>query len=114
MSKSREYPRQPIKIRVDFTSDDSVQSVFSLNISAGGIFLASQKPLPPGSRVVLHLNLPSLEGAVEVLGEVVWNNLHHEDNNGLPEGMGIRFLNLDALVKEHVGVFQSINKMGNA
>lgn len=113
MSDQRDHPRLPIKINVDFTSDDSVQNVFALNISAGGIFLASHKPLPPGSTVVLHLNLPSLDSAVEVLGEVVWNNLHPEDNNGLPEGMGIRFLNLDSLVKEHIGFFQSA-RMGNA
>ncbi|MDO8446990.1 MAG: TIGR02266 family protein [Deltaproteobacteria bacterium] len=113
MSDQRGHLRLPIKINVDFTSDDSVRSVFSLNMGAGGIYLVTHKPLPRGSMVVLHLNLPSLDSAVEVLGEVVWSNLNPDDNNGLPEGMGIRFLNLDALVKEHIGLFQSA-RMGNA
>lgn len=113
MSNQREHPRLPIKIDVDFTSDDSAQSVFSLNISAGGIYLPSHKPLPPGSMVVLHLNLPNLDNAVEVLGEVVWNNIRPEANNGLPEGMGIRFLNQTSLVQEHLGLFQT-GRIGNS
>jgi len=113
LGNQRENPRLPIKINVDFTSNDSVQSVFSLNISAGGIYLPSHKPLPPGSMVVLHLNLPTLHSAVEVLGEVVWNNMNPETNNGLPKGMGIRFLNQSSLALEHLGLFQT-GRIGNS
>lgn len=113
MSEKRVYPRQPIRIKVDFTSSDSVQSVFALNISAGGIFLSTHRPLPCGSRVVLQLSLPNLDSTVEVLGEVVWSNAHQDGQIGFPEGMGIKFLNLSNLVQEQVGTFQS-GRMGNS
>lgn len=113
MTKDRSNPRLPVKIRVDFTSDDLVQTVSALNISAGGLFLATHKPLPTGSMVVLQLNLPSLEGAVEVMGEVVWNNVNDNGQSGLPEGMGIRFISQSSLVKEYLGTFQS-GKVGTS
>lgn len=111
--KDRSNPRLPVKIRVDFTSDDSVQTVSALNISAGGVFLATRKPLPAGSMVLLQLNLPSLEGAVEVMGEVVWNNVNTGQHSDLPEGMGIRFISQSSLVREYLGTFQSA-KAGNS
>lgn len=113
MSDHRNRPRLPIKINVDFTSHDSALRVLSLNISAGGIYLATYNPLPPGSTVVLHLHLPTLDSAVEVLGEVVWNNIHPEANSGLPEGMGIRFLNMSSLAQRHLGLFQT-GRIGNS
>lgn len=111
--KERYYPRLPVKIRVDFTSDDSVQTVSALNISAGGLFLATRFPLPAGSMVLLQLNLPSLEGAVEVMGEVVWNNLNSGGQSDLPDGMGIRFISQSSLVSEYLGTFQSA-RSGNS
>lgn len=113
MGENRGYPRRPVKIKVDFTSDDSTQSVFALNISAGGLFLATHKPLPRGSMVVVQLTLPNLAGPVEVLGEVVWNSSNSEGQIDFPEGMGIRFLNLSSLIKEHLGIFQSA-RTGNS
>lgn len=113
MTKDRSNPRLPVKIRVDFTSDDSVQTVSALNISAGGLFLATHKPLPAGSMVLLQLNLPNLEGAVEVMGEVVWNNVNAKGHSDIPEGMGIRFISQSSLVREYVGTFQS-GRSGNS
>lgn len=113
MSENRVHNRLPVKIKVDFTSDDAVQGAFSLNLSAGGIYLATQKPLPPGDTVVLQLYLPSLDGPVEVLGEVVWSNAHPDGRNDFPEGMGIMFLNLNSFVQEHLGTFQTA-RMGNS
>ena len=111
--KERDNPRLPIKIRVDFTSDDSVQTVSALNISAGGLFLATRFPLPAGSMVLLQLNLPSLEGAVEVMGEVVWNNVNRPGHSDVPQGMGIRFISQSSLVREYLGTFQSA-RSGNS
>lgn len=113
MSENRGHPRLPVKIKVDFTSDDAVRSAFSLNISAGGIYLATSKPLPSGDTVVLQLYLPSLDGPVEVLGEVVWSNAHPDGRNDFPEGMGIRFTNLSSFVEEHLGTFQTA-RTGNS
>lgn len=113
MSEKRAYPRLPIKVKVDFTCNDAVQTVSSLNISAGGIYLLTRNPLPLGSMVVLKINLPNLESAVEVLGEVAWNNVHSEGESEFPEGMGIRFLNQSSLISEHLGTFQG-GRMGNS
>jgi len=107
----RVYVKPPgVAIVKPVVTDDCIQD---LNLSSGGIYLATKEPLPPGSMVVLRMNLPKLDNAVEVLGEVVWNNVDPEKKNGLPNGMGIKFLSMNSLIQEHIGLFHA-GKVGNS
>ncbi|HZI93255.1 MAG TPA: PilZ domain-containing protein [Patescibacteria group bacterium] len=58
------------------------------NLSETGLFIATERPLPPGSRIQIDLRLPGL--AQRLVGVVVWTRPNH--SGGLPTGMGVRLV----------------------
>lgn len=64
------------------------------NISAGGIFLETFDPLPLGSEVRVHFEIPDSNGEVVALGEVKNHYYLNYHQDGVPQslmGMGVRF-----------------------
>jgi uncharacterized protein (TIGR02266 family) len=68
-------------------------------ISEGGLFLATERPLPVGTPLRFRLVGDSGETA-EVEGAVVW--VRRAGSDGGPPGMGIEFSNLDESQREAV------------
>lgn len=67
---------------------------FVLNLSRGGVFIATSSPGPVGARVVMHFYIPpenKLLGEFE--GEIIYIN---PDNPAYPKGMHIKFVNCSA------------------
>ncbi len=60
---------------------------YTKNISKGGTFIKTKKPLPIGTRFLFKLTIPRRENPFELLGEVVWSKA-----DGDEPGMGIRFI----------------------
>ena len=58
------------------------------NLSETGLFIATERPLPPGSRIEIDLRLPGL--SERLVGVVVWSRPSYE--HGMPTGMGVRLL----------------------
>ena len=68
---SRLYPRYEVEIWVDFTTLDLEASSYVLNLSEGGVFIKSDRPLPLDAEVDLVLTLPT--GApIRAKGRVAW------------------------------------------
>lgn len=84
---SREHNRMPIELRVDYKKMNSFFADYTKNISKGGTFIKTQKPLPVGTQFLFKLSVPKREAPFELLGEVIWSNAEAEE-----PGMGIRFL----------------------
>lgn len=67
---------------------------YTKNISKGGTFIKTERPLPVGTEFLFKLSLPRRDSPFELKGEVVWVN--HEGERQKPEipdfGMGIRFI----------------------
>lgn len=64
------------------------------NISAGGIFLETFDPLPLGSEVRIHFEMPDSSGEVVAVGEVKNHYYLNFQSEGAPRslmGMGVRF-----------------------
>lgn len=64
------------------------------NISVGGIFLETFDPLPLGSEVRIHFEMPDSSGEVVAVGEVKNHYYLNYQSEGAPQslmGMGIRF-----------------------
>ncbi len=64
------------------------------NISAGGIFLETFDPLPLGSEVRVHFEIPDSNGEVVAVGEVKNHYYLNYHQDGAPKslmGMGVRF-----------------------
>ncbi len=68
---------------------------YSLNLSSGGLFLATNSPLPVDTRLTLAFQLPDSQLPITCPGCVAWVNLPGEWFNPLlPTGMGLQFLDL--------------------
>ncbi len=67
---------------------------YTKNISKGGTFIKTERPLPLGTEFVFKLTLPKRDEPFELRGEVMWTNQASEMQR--PEvaelGMGIRFI----------------------
>ncbi|HXV36971.1 MAG TPA: TIGR02266 family protein [Myxococcota bacterium] len=90
----RESVRVPLELNVDFESRGEIGRCLMTNLSAGGLFVATDAPLPIGTPFNLHIRVEKTGELLELPGEVVSMNV--SANLASPErGMGIRFLNLD-------------------
>jgi type IV pilus assembly protein PilZ len=86
----RIFARAPIELKVDYKKLNSFFADYTKNISKGGTFIKTRKPLPIGTRFLFKLTVPRRDDPFELLGEVVWSK-----GEGDEPGMGIRFIYTD-------------------
>ncbi len=84
---ARQHVRAPIELKVDYKKMNSFFADYTKNISKGGTFIKTKKPLPIGTRFLFKLTVPHRQDPFELLGEVVWSKTDVEE-----PGMGIRFI----------------------
>jgi type IV pilus assembly protein PilZ len=100
----RQYTRAPIELKVDYKKLNSFFADYTKNISKGGTFIKTKKPLAIGTRFLFKLTVPQREAPFELLGEVVWSK-----GDGDEPGMGIRFIyNSDTQRAEFEGVVEKL------
>jgi CheY-like chemotaxis protein len=74
--EKRRYYRCPLQIAVQVSGSSHPDFIAtSVNISEGGMALATSVPLPVGERVTLKLKLPGAESTTNITGEVCWNDM---------------------------------------
>ena len=102
MSVQRTHARHAarVKLKISFPDLNEFQSVYSKNISKGGMFLATPKPLGKGTRVLVRLMPPGVTRPFEIEGEIA----HSVDTptaikKKCTPGMGIKFINLNTALK---------------
>ncbi|MCA9622869.1 MAG: TIGR02266 family protein [Myxococcales bacterium] len=98
----RRHPRIPYELTVDVTSEDGVLIARVVDISEGGVFIATSEPLPIGSACQLDVDLGFR--VVSVNGEVAWIK---SDHAGQP-GMGIRFCYASQSAREALRLFVAL------
>ena len=86
-SELRTSPRAPIELKVEYRKVNSFFADYTKNISKGGTFIKTKKPLPVGTQFLFKLTVPHREAPFELLGEVAWARSDGDD-----PGMGIRFV----------------------
>lgn len=85
--EGRQHARAPIELKVDYKKLNSFFADYTKNISKGGTFIKTRKPLPIGTRFLFKLTVPQRDAPFELLGEVVWAS-----GDGDEAGMGIKFV----------------------
>lgn len=90
--EKRISPRTPIELRVDYKRVNSFLADYTKNISKGGTFIRTDKPLAIGTRFHFRISVPGLE-PVSLIGDVAWLS---DGKSGDVPGMGIRFVYDDA------------------
>ncbi len=83
----RLHPRIPVALQVSYLSRGDLQKDIVTNLSPGGLFVRTGKPLTPGTDVDLEVLIADEETPIHVRGKVVWLR----DAPGQAQGMGIQF-----------------------
>jgi type IV pilus assembly protein PilZ len=95
-AERRKNERVPVDIEVDYSADDTFLFAYITDISAMGIFVRTNTPEPPGTRLILRFTPPGGEEALAFEGEVIWiNPLRPGDLENRNPGMGIQFVELE-------------------
>jgi type IV pilus assembly protein PilZ len=90
----REAERAAITLKVDYKRLNTFFADYTKNISKGGTFIRTSKPLDIGTEFTFVLSLPTQNEQLTLRGKVVWVTPEADANEkaGKPPGMGIRFL----------------------
>jgi len=89
--EKRSEDRAAITLKVDYRRLNSFFADYTKNISKGGTFIRTSKPLDIGTEFVFVLSLPSLNEQLQLNGEVMWIVSDEDSTDEQPPGMGIKF-----------------------
>jgi type IV pilus assembly protein PilZ len=94
-SDRRRELRAPIELKVEYKRLNTFFADYTKNISRGGTFIGTQKPLPIGTEFVFALGIPQLKEPLRLRGKVMWTTSLEEASPANPPGMGIEFQYVD-------------------
>jgi uncharacterized protein (TIGR02266 family) len=87
--EKRRDTREAVTLFVEYEGADDLVGDFTENLSTGGTFVATNRPLPIGTRVQLVLSFPGLLEPISIEGDVRWHRPDGPEGDG---GAGIEFL----------------------
>ena len=96
----RKISRTSTVIQVNYHTVDSFFRDFTDDISTGGMFIATPKPLKPGTQLSLAFLIPGCDYPIHVKAEVAWSRSVPSD--GQQRGMGVKFDNLSPSAKDKI------------
>ena len=98
----RVHTRVLVDIEVDYKCEDTFLFAYITDISAMGIFIRTNAPEPPGTRLNLRFTPPG-GGQLNLEGRVMWVNPFRPGSyDNLNPGMGIQFVDLTPQQREHI------------
>ena len=98
----RVHARVTVDIEVDYKSADNFLFAYITDISAMGIFIRTNAPEPPGTRLNLRFTPPGSE-PMALEGRVMWVNPYRPGSyDNINPGMGVQFVDLDPSQREHI------------
>ena len=90
-SDRRRNTRTPIELKVEYKRVNTFFADYTKNISRGGTFIATERPLPIGTEFIFALGIPHLEEPLRLTGKVIWITKVDDSSKANPAGMGIEF-----------------------
>jgi type IV pilus assembly protein PilZ len=117
-AEKRDHPRTGIELKVTYKRLNTFFHDYTRNISKGGTFIRTPKPLEVGTEFLFKLLVPELMDPLTLKGRVQWVVSEEEagQEGRHPEpGMGIQFLyeteedklmvesTVERLMKKHLG-----------
>ena len=87
----RRSSRTPIELKVEYKRVNTFFADYTKNISRGGTFIATERPLPIGTEFIFALGIPHLEEPLRLTGKVIWITKVDDSSKANPAGMGIEF-----------------------
>ncbi|HEX7481781.1 MAG TPA: TIGR02266 family protein, partial [Polyangiales bacterium] len=96
MSEMRKDRRAPASLKVKYKSatvDEFIEQ-FGTDISRGGIFIKTKKPLDAGALLKFAFQLQDGSAVIHGVGRVTWRRSEQNAKPDAPAGMGIKFIKL--------------------
>src|SRR5215467_12822833 len=90
-AERRNNDRHAIELKVEYKRLNTFFADYTKNISKGGTFIRTDKPLDVGTEFVFALGIPNLGEPVRLRGRVMWTIPPERGTSDAPAGMGIRF-----------------------
>ncbi len=87
----RDGSRAPIELKVEYKRLNTFFADYTRNISRGGTFIGTEKPLKVGTQFVFALGIPSMPEPLRLRGKVIWTTDVADATKANPAGMGIEF-----------------------
>lgn len=92
MSKERrQQPRAAIELSVEYKRLNTFFADYTNNISQGGTFIRTDRPLDIKTEFVFALKIRGLEEPLRLRGQVKWITKAEDATADSPAGMGIQF-----------------------
>lgn len=88
----RRANRAPIELNVEYKRVNTFFSDYTRNISKGGTFIRTSRPLDVGTEFVFALRVPLLDEPLRLRGTVKWVVSPEESSPQKQAGMGIEFV----------------------
>ena len=88
----RESGRAAIELPIEYERLNALLADYTLNISRGGTFIRTDRPLGVGTRLSFTIRAPSLEEPIVLPGAVRWVVEPDRADADHPAGMGIAFV----------------------
>ncbi|MBI5160767.1 MAG: PilZ domain-containing protein [Micrococcales bacterium] len=106
----RRFRRDRYEVRKAYASEvelvtpdwDEPVGFAARDLSPGGVFVATDLALDPGSELVVSFWVPECPGEITVFGEVVRVCLPRRRTDHFLAGMGVRFLDISPLERLYV------------
>ncbi len=123
-SERRESGRAPLELPVEYERLNTLLSDYTHNISQGGTFIRTDRPLQVGTAICFTIRAPQLEPPILLRGVVRWVVDAKQAGSDRPAGMGIAFvydspqekeaveLRLDGLMADALGAATFEKLMG--
>lgn len=98
----RNEERVPIELRVEYKRLNSFFADYTRNISRGGTFIRTDRPLDIGTEFIFRLQIPNLVEPLRLQGRVQWVVQPDAATAEQPAGMGIGFVYRDEAERQLV------------
>ena len=89
-NERRTNGRRAIELKVEYKRLNTFFADYTKNISRGGTFIKTRRPLPIGTEFLFKLFVPGRREPLTIHGEV--QRIVGEDTEGEEPGMGIKFV----------------------
>ena len=100
----REHARHQLEVEIDVVSENNFYAGITLDLSEGGVFVATHLEKTVGTLVDLALRLPGSEAPLHCVGEVRWVRSYSEASDTSP-GFGVRFVELGSAARNAIQSF---------
>lgn len=98
LDERRRYPRIDASIEVNFDYGMESFTEYTLNLSLGGLYIKTTRPLDMDALITVDFTLPGFDYSFRIRGKVVWKKSVETEEG--PPGMGIEFTDVSKADEE--------------